>query len=66
MIMPLEAKLEAMHIYKYEAIQESYLMISEMWKSTLRNKYSKNKIQPEEICFILKIYYSSEQKKVDK
>ena len=32
---------------------------------TAKSKSTKNKIK-EEICFILKIYYSSEQKEVDK
>ena len=30
------------------------------------NTKQQNQNQPEEICFILKIHYSSEQKKVDK
>ena len=67
MIMPREAKQQAMHIYKCEAIHESHFMIAEMWRSTL-HIYTKqqNQNQPEEICFILKKYYSWEQKKVNK
>ena len=59
-----------MHICKYEAIHESYFMIVEMRKSTPRNTYTQNsKIKStsnklkEEICFILKIYYSSQSKR---
>ena len=62
-----------MDICKYEAIYESYLilMMAEMWKSTPRNKYTQNsKINSnklkEQIFFILKIHYSSQQKEVDK
>ena len=74
MIMSWEAKLEAMHICKYEAIHESYFMIAEMWKKapqethmhkTAKWKSTSNKLN-EEICFILKRHYSSEQKNVDK
>ena len=39
--MSWEAKAEAMHIFKYEAIDESYFMIAEMWKSTPRNNIHK-------------------------
>ena len=39
----------------YEAIHESYFMIAEMWKSTLRNTYTQN----------IKIKTTSEKKKVD-
>ena len=73
MTMSWDAKQEAVHIYKYKAIHESYSMIAEMWKNTPRKTYTQNsKIKStsnklkEEICFILKIHYSSEQKKVDK
>ena len=58
-----------MHIYKYEAIHESYFMIAEMWKKhPKKHIYTKqqNQNQPEEIYFILKIQYSSKQKKVDR
>ena len=47
-------------------------MIVEMWKSTLRNthKTEKSKLTShklkEEVRFILKMHYSSEQKKSDK
>ena len=46
MIMPWEAKEEAMYIYKYEAIHS--FMIAKMWKSTLRNIKTKqqNQTQP--------------------
>ena len=66
-----------MHIWKYEAIHKSYFMIAEMWKSTqethihktAKSESTSNKVK-EEICFILKIHYSSEysseQKEVDK
>ena len=40
---------------KYEAIHESYFMIAEMWKRTLRNTYTQN----------IKIKTTSEKKKVD-
>ena len=48
-------------------------MIAEMWKSTLKthihkiakSKPASNKLK-EEICFILNMHYSLEQKKVDK
>ena len=57
-------------IYKYEAIGS--FTIAEIGKSTLRNihKTAKSKTTSknlkEEICFILKMYYSLEQKKTDK
>ena len=62
-----------MHICKYDAIHESYFMIAEMWKApqethihiTAKSKSTSSKLK-EEICFILKIHYSSEQKKIDK
>ena len=55
-------------IYKYEAIRS--FITAEVWKSSLWNTYTQNsKIKPtskEEICFILKMHYSLEQKRVDK
>ena len=31
-----------MHIRRYEAIDENYFMIADMWKSTPRNTYIQN------------------------
>ena len=45
-----------MHIYKYEAIHESYFMIAEMWKKhPKKHIYTKqqNQNQPEEIKYFL-------------
>ena len=62
MIMPWEAKLEAMHMHKYEAICS--FMMAEMCKSafkkhkhkTAKSKPTSNKLK-EEICFTLKMQY---------
>ena len=56
------------YIYKYEAIYESYFMVAEMSKSTLKthihktakSKPTSNKLK-EEVCFILKIHYQSKR-----
>ena len=60
-----------MHMYNYEAIHKSNIMIAEMRKSSLRNTYTENgkiKINQQKVkrnFFILKIHYSSEQKNVN-
>ena len=58
----MRGQLEAIHIYKYEAIR--IFMMAELRISTLRNTYTQNsKINTaqqklkEEVCFTLKMFF---------